>query len=188
MDRLSFTIYQPNNKKTWWTPDTIVFTLWLTIFGILWLFDGKQNTYSTTRTFLAVLGCVVTMYYLISSIWKYKPLNGVLDGTLIFDNNGFRVNDTTYQLSEINNIDFWFSDYYGEISSSGRSFNPKRLQGVGNYITFTDAENEENQIFFKLEGKHSYLSLSPFINAAVKAHKMQFKQAVDLLGIENVSI
>ncbi|SDT62547.1 hypothetical protein SAMN05216490_4413 [Mucilaginibacter mallensis] len=187
MDRISFTIFIPDGKKFHWTPNWIMLILWTITIGSFWIFDSFSSSNDEFRTIVAYCVGGLSIYFIIASFFTYKALNGTLDGEIIFENSAIIVNDETFELKDINALDFSFFDYYGKTTGSGRDFNPKMYQGVNNYVTFTDKFNQTHTIYFKMETEHSYLSLDTFINAAIKAKKLQFKRGIDLLGIENIS-
>ena len=187
MDRISFTIFTPDGKKFHWTPNLIVFGSWFITIGAFWIFDNPPSTDNEFRTLIACCVGFLSLYFLIASFFTYKPLNGTLNGKIIFGDTAIIVNDETFELKDINDLDFYFFDYYGKTTGSGRDFDPKMYQGVNNYVTFTDKLGQIHTIYLKMETEHSYLSLDTFINAAIKANKMQFQRGIDLLGIENIS-
>ncbi|HVS91118.1 MAG TPA: hypothetical protein VHE59_03735 [Mucilaginibacter sp.] len=188
MDRLSFDIYIPDGKKFHLTPDWTVFGLWFIAIGFSWAIDGVLPNSGDYRGYIALIVGLVTAYYLIASFFTYKPLNGRLEGELIFNNDDLTINGATYPIEDIYNLNFFFEDYYGKSTGTGRSFGPRRYQGVNNYISFTDKNNEDHIIYFQLKTEHSYLSLAPFINRAIKLNRMTVNSGIELLGIENVSI
>ena len=187
MDRISFTTFIPDGKKFHWTPNWIMFGLWASAIFLSWLLDYPHSPYNDLKGWVLICVGGLSLYFLIASFFTYKPLNGTLSGEIIFGDAAIIVNDETFELKDINDLDFYFFDYYGKTTGSGRDFDPKMYQGVNNYVTFTDKLNQTHTIYFKMETEHSYLSLDTFINAAIKAKKMQFQRGIDLLGIENIS-
>jgi hypothetical protein len=188
MDRISFDIFEPEKKRFHLTPNWIVFGLWFLAIGFLWLFDNILPDIGTVRGIVA--GCIflISMYYLIVSFATYKPLSGKLEGEIKFVDDCIIINGKSFDLKNISAIDFSFYDYYGKSSTYGRSFDPKLYQGVNNNISFIDNKNETHLVYFKMQTEHSYLSLAPFVNQAIKLNKMPFNRGIELLGIENVSI
>ena len=129
------------------------------------------------------------IHYIAASFFTYKSLNGTLAGEIEFENDRIVINNKTYELKNISNLDFGFNDYYGQNKPrTYKSANPVLSQGVNNYVTFTDASGETQTVYFKLATEHHYQELTPFINEAIKAKKMDFKRGIDLMGIENISI
>lgn len=186
MDRISFTIFIPDGKKFHLTPDWIVFGLWFISIGFFWQFDMYFPGHDEFRKTSAICVFLITMYYLVTSFFKYKPLNGTLSGKIIFEKNSVIVNDNVFELKDMKKIDFMFGDYFEERSSSGRNFNPKIYQGVSNSVSITDKTNQTQTIYFQMMGKHSYMSLYDFINEAVRLGVMSYLRAEDLIGDENV--
>jgi len=188
MDRTSFEIFEPDGKKYRWTPD-IAFVIFLLvplglhaafqnfISGISWLHDSLVF-YEIFCVVLAV-GCLFASYFL------REPLKGHITGELEFGNNFIKVNDDRFELKDITALDFVLSDYYGQMSIFGKTLNPIISQGVKNTVTFKDKDNQTHLINFRLMGEHSYLSLSDFINEAVKMGKLHIYRAEDLIGKEN---
>ncbi len=186
MDRISFTIFIPDGKKFHLTPDWIVFGLWLLVCGFFWQFDIYFPGHDEFRTVVAICLGLISLYYLITSFFKFQPLNGTLSGRIIFEKDSMVVNDKVFELKGIKKLDFAFGDYYEQRSGSGRGFSPKIYQGVRNSVTFTDSSDQTQTIYFQMMGKHSYMSLYDFINDAVRLGTMSYLRAEDLIGTENV--
>jgi hypothetical protein len=190
MEKVSFPIYISDGKKFHWSPDWILPPLMLIPLFILWIFDLKRNDplYSFLMTYIFIL-YPISILFLFASFFRHKPLNGTLKGEVMFEKDKIIADNITFELKDINNLDFWFFDYYGyKSNTSSKNFNPKIAQGINNYVSFTDGTGKEQQIFFQLKNKNQYKELAPFINEAIRLKKMQFKQGIDLVGIENVSI
>jgi hypothetical protein len=186
MDRLSFDIFIPEKKRFRLTPNFIVYSLWFSALGFLWALDGIPAI-KEVRGYVACVLVLISLYYLITAFFKYEPLRGILKGRLIFEGNAIVINDKTYELKDIKNIDFGFVNYYGELSTSFRgNFNPLISQGVNNFIKFTDGNNQPVQVYFRIQGKHGSKALYPFINDAVKFGAMTYYRAIDLIDVENV--
>lgn len=186
MDRISFTIFIPDEKKFHLTPNWIVYGLWFTTIGFFWLFDSYFPGHDEFRAVAAICVGLISLYFLITSFFKFEPLNGTLSGRIIFEKDSIVINDKTFELKDIKKLDFVFGDYYEERSGSGRGFSPKIYQGVRNSVTFTDATNQAQAVYFQMMGKHSYMSLYDFINEAVRLSAMSYLRAEDLIGAENV--
>jgi hypothetical protein len=189
---VSFPIYQPEEKRFRITPNWIVMGSWALTIIIGWLITDVFPVNNEIRSDWGIsygIVFIITIFFIITSFSTYEPLNGALNGEIKFNNDGIIVATKVFELKDIANLDFGFNDFYGQKIIRGyKSVNPILSQGVNNYVTFTDNNNEEQVIYFQLKAKDEYKSLSPFINEAIKLKKMQFKQGIDLVGIENVSI
>lgn len=189
MDKIEFEIFEPDGKKFHLTSNWLIFFLWiLTILPLFFLSNDYMNSIKTIICIWVGTVAAISIFLMINSYFAYMPLFGKLNGELVFENGNIIINGKTFKLSEINDIDFVINDFYGKYYRLSRDFNPKYAQGVDNYISFTDNLNQMHIIRFKLATEHHYESLSPFINDAVKAKKIQFNKAADIIGIENVSI
>jgi hypothetical protein len=191
MDKLTFAVFEPDHKFFRWTPNWIVVISYVLVIIMSWLLQGTSpvSTFNTIRDWLLVLTTGVSIYFIIASFWTYEPLEGKIEGEIEFEKDHIRVNDEVYELVEVSNIDFRFNNFYGEsLKRFYKSANGILSQGVNNSVIFTDKEGQTHQVYFRLDAKNEYQSFSPFINEAVRLKKMQFKQAIDAVGIENVSI
>lgn len=187
MDRISFDVFEPDKKKFQLTPNLIVYILWFLAIGFFWLLDGVFSIIIEIRAYVAWGVFLISLYYLITSFFKYEPLKGVIKGKIIFNNDAIIVNEKVYELKNIRDIDFGFINFYGELSAGWRgNFNPLLSQGVNNFIQFIDSDNHPVQVYFKIQGKHGSQALYPFINEAVKLGAMTYYRAIDLIDVENV--
>ena len=188
MDRVGFEIFEPDGKKFHWTPDWIIPPLWLVPILILWAVKGDDSG-PPGNLIMGYFICLflLTMYFMVASFFTYKPLNGVIKGEIIFEKDKIEIDDKTILLSDISALDFSFSDYYGQSNVAYHSLNPKLLQGVNNYVTFSDKQGDTKLIYFRARGPHSSDSLSEFINEAVKLKKMTYNRATDILGADAIT-
>src|SRR5271168_5295741 len=119
MDRLSFEIFEPEEKKFWLSPNWIVLILWSFTIFFLWVFDSVFPPHSTIRTVWLSFILVITLYYLISSFFLYKPLHGKINGEIEFQADRMIIKDKVFDLKNITSLDFSLGDYYEEISTLG---------------------------------------------------------------------
>lgn len=188
MDRISFDIFIPDQKKFHLTPNTIVYGLWFFTCAIFWLLNDFVRSHNTFRLFFLLAVGAISLYYLITSFFKYEALNGTMQGKIIFDNDSIVINDETYELRNISKLDFGFSSYFGQMSTGLRgNFNGLLSQGVGNFVEFKNSSNELIHVCFRIQGKHGPMSLYSFINEAVKVGAMSYYRAIDLIDVENVT-
>jgi len=186
MDRLSFDLFEPDKKWLHLTPNGIVFILWGVTIFFLWAFDSVLPAQSTGRSVWLAIVLLISFYYLITSFFKYRPLNGQINGKIIFQSESFTIGNKVFDLKDITSVDFGFADFYGKMSSNGRDFSPKFSQGVNNYISFTDDKNQPQKFYFRMMTKNSSITLHPFINEAVKRKAMSYDRAIELIDVENV--
>jgi hypothetical protein len=189
MDSVSFEAFEPDGKKFHWTHDWIVGALLIPLI-VSWIINGNNSGPAGDWQTLYVIGAfLVAMYFLLTSFFTYKSLNGTMCGEIIFKKDNIIVNDTTFLLNDLKELDFYFGDYYGEwVWTYAKSFNSKRSQGVNNYVIFTNNADESYQVSFRVQSEHGYQALAPFINEAVKLRKMDFKRASDLLGNDGIPV
>jgi len=136
----------------------------LVVFGFATMLTPIEIN-ETFRIFYILITFIVVLYFLITSLWSYQPLNGELKGELEFKQNSVIVNDQEFKISELNNIYLHYEDYFGERKHYIKGdLTQNLLQGVGNYISFSDASNIVHIYYFKIENKQDALDLSPFIN------------------------
>jgi len=188
MDRVAFEIFEPDGKKFRLTPNWIVLGLWAFSIAFLWLFDNVFPPHGSFRTCWLALVFLITMYYLISSFFRHRPLNGKITGKIEVQKDRLIINDEVFELKDMTGLDFQLSDFYDMQATLSRDFNPKISQGVANSVTFKDPSGKTHLIYFRLPGKHSYLSFSDFINEAINTKKMSYYRGLDLIGEENITI
>lgn len=149
MGPASFEIFEPAEKKFRLTPNWIVLITWSVTIFFFWVFDTAFPPHSDFRSIWLICVVLITLCYLVASFFTYKPLNGTIAGKIIFEIDSVVVNNKVFELRDINNLDFYFGDYYGKSASSGRDANAKLYQGVNNYVTFSEKNNDSYLIYFK---------------------------------------
>lgn len=192
MDNVSFPIYEPDGKGFHLTNNWIVFGLLgidIALGYLLSLLLPVNNEFRSDWQISYFLLFFLAIYFFIASYSSYEPLNGTIDVEVKFEKSRIIVDNMAFELQSISNLDFKFSDFYGQKNIRlNIDFNPALSQGVNNYVSFSDSNNEDQGCYFQLKNEQEFKSLSPFINEAIKLKKMNFKKGIDLLGIENVSI
>ncbi|MGZ3757158.1 MAG: hypothetical protein ACXVAY_17340 [Mucilaginibacter sp.] len=192
MDNASFPIYEPDGQSFHLTNNWIVFGLLGIdiVLGYLWsILLPANNEFRSDWQISYFLLFFLSIYYFIASYSSYEPLTGTVNGQVKFEKSRIIVDKKPFELQSISNLDFRLSDFYGKKSIRlSIDFNPRFSQGVNNYVSFLDSNNEDQGCYFQLKNEQEFKSLSPFINEAIKLKKMDFKQGIDLLGIENVSL
>lgn len=171
MDRITFEIFEPDGKKFKWTPDTIFAIFLLIPLGLhaaFQTFIADVSWLHDSLVFYEIFGAVAALGCLIASYFLREPLKGCITGELEFGKDFIKVNEDRFNLKDITGLDFVLSDYYGRLFTFGKTLNPIISQGIKNHVTFDDRGNQTHLINFRLMGEHSYLSLSDFINEAVK--------------------
>jgi hypothetical protein len=187
METISFKIYVPDGKFHL-TTTTIVFGVAILMCSVSWLAD-QYKSWEIIRNVILCIGVAVFFFFVVSSPFRYQVLAGEIKGEIVFTPDAIIVNNNEFKLQSVCDLDFVVRDYHGQrLQQRGRSFYPRLLQGVDNYVTFTDNKGQTQTIYFRLETEHHYQDLAPFINQAIKLKKMDFKRGIDLVGIENVSI
>jgi hypothetical protein len=187
MEKVSFPIYEPQKQPFRLTPNWIVAGLFILTITFFYVFNDYFSSRSEFRSDWLFLLVLITIGFLITSLFRYEPLNGIINGEIVFEESRIIVNEKVYELKNIKGIDFSFVNFYGERSIFARDFNPKLYQGVDNYISFTDNINQIQKIYFRQLAKNHYKELYPFINEAVRVGAMTYYRAIDLIDVENVT-
>lgn len=192
MDKVSFEIFEPEEKTFRFTPDRVIGILLLVPLLMLWVFNVNYKLGGVFGTIVTIyfIGVFVAAFFLFMfSFTFYKPLKGKLNGEIQFERDRIVVNGTFFQMQDIRDLDFNLGDYFGKKEIRlYTSVNPRLSQGVDNYVTFIDIKNQNQQIYFKIADPQGQILIAPFINEAIKMKKMEFKRGVDLIGIENINI
>lgn len=158
-----YVIFEPSTTKFNLNRNIIAYSL--VVFGFLTMLAPIEIN-ETFRIFYILITFIIFLYFLITSLWSYQPLNGELKGELEFKQDTVIVNDQEFKIAELNNIYLHYEDYFGEKKHYIKGNLTQNLrQGVKNYITFSDASNVVHIYYFKIENKEDASSLLPFINS-----------------------
>jgi len=186
MDRLSVDIFIPQETGFRLSPNRIVFGLWFITLVFLWLFDGFFPADSYLRGIIIGIDVFVSLFFLGQSYLSYEPLDGTIQGTIVFKSDSIVVNEKVYDLKMISKLDFAFNDYYGRMMYGTRGFNSRFSQGVDNFVEFKDSSQQTVRIYFRMQDKHGARAFYSFINDAVQCGAMSYYRAIDLIDVENV--
>ncbi len=157
-----YTIFEPSTTNFSLNRNIIAYSL--VFFGFATMLTPIEVN-ETFRIFYILITFVVFLYFLITNLWSYQPLNGELKGELEFKLNAVIINSQEFKIAELSNIYLHYEDYFGERKHYTKGDLTQNLrQGVGNYITFSDASNVAHIYYLKIENKEDALNLLPFIN------------------------
>lgn len=173
MIKASFDIFVPDGKKFHLTPNWIMTALWAVAILIMWPLDGFFKVYDTLQTMFVVVVFLLSLYYLVASLFKHEALNGTIEGKLEFDDYHMIIDGEVLELKNIDSINFVINDYYNQLKSITRSsFNPRLSLGVGNGVTYS-ANGESWMVYFQILNQNDGRDLYPFMKKAIRLGKMK---------------
>ena len=189
MEKHSFLIFEPDKNTESVSNETIIYSLWFLAIAIFYLSDNyvqSNNLIYWSRLFILITMVILSSYWGLVGLWKYKPLNGVYNGDLEFGEDYFKKNEEEIKLNDINKINIEIQDYHGmQTRTRGSAFSPGLSHGINNYIEYINLDGTSNKIFFKQSVRNQYRALRAFIISAIRLNKMSFLRGIDLLGIED---
>jgi len=170
IEPVTFDIFEPDPKKFRLSRNVIALSLTIVLLLYRWLNDSRDDSLIAP---LCLIWGITIFYFLISSIFLRKPLEGSFDGEVTFTHDAIIYKRSPYYLSEISAINFSFNDYYNKyiFSRPNNTLNPRRSQGVDNYVEFTVMHKDSYIIYFRLEDEDHHLLLEPFINECIRLNK-----------------
>ncbi|WP_395063986.1 hypothetical protein [Flavobacterium sp.] len=128
----SFQIFKSDNKTFHWDLNNFLLLLFLFVGFISIL---EINIISKIATTIAK--CIFLFIFILAivNIFRKKPLNGVLDGTIIFNQDNIILNDNIITLQEIKKIFLHANDYDGKTGVIIRvSLFPRISNGTNNLL------------------------------------------------------
>lgn len=202
MSEVKFPLFIKNQKnrlsRSFW-----IFSLCLGSLLILWLNQEFLNLELVEFIFYPIvwIGWLSYIFFLFYSMNEKEKLNGNFVGYLIFDLEKVIAGEKEFRLSEIQKLEFTFSDFDGMKWTNLRSPEPKVSNGVNNRATvkfkngtysdfyfYQDYEDEFEMkmrdllISFHLQDKISFLALIQYIGISDDYERIQeFKKELQIM-------
>jgi hypothetical protein len=176
MEDSKYQIFEQSEAKKIVSYNWIMFRIWafaLTFFWVTEKYFVPNDFYKGFKNTYLILAVLLSTYFLLVGLWSYKPLKGELRGYIEFKMDSIDIDNETFQLKNITQMDISNSDYYGRQTRGIRlDFSPGLSQGVNNYIEFTDTSGFYRKVYFKKTSKDQYKELSDFIILGIRAGKI----------------
>ncbi|MBD3584016.1 hypothetical protein [Flavobacterium selenitireducens] len=153
-------------------------------------------------TFLKIEGTLFEkiLYFTISAIFvsavilkiinlgKYLPLNGELDGYLIFKNDLVQIGDESFELDKIRSIKISNEDYIGRLFGSQKgNFGPALSNGTENFLSLIFMDNSTKKYQFELVRSDDFQKVRKTLIIYYIEGKMSYHELINVLGEKSES-
>lgn len=134
--KVKFKIYQ--NKKGFYLTNTLIVNSVFVICFLIFLIKYQVLSIKENNTFDKLVGyaAVGIIFYgilmKIIGIFRYKPLKGKFEGSLVLEMDKISINNQVYNLEDMQNIKVLNYDYYGKFKLERYDFEASLSQGVDN--------------------------------------------------------
>jgi len=146
----------------------------------------RINSISKIAENIAIGIILFTFILGFANIFRKKPLNGTLDGTIIFNPENLVINDLKIELHEINKIFLRVNDYEGKTQTIIRiSLFPRISNGTNNLLDLELKNGEKIKLFFQIEYESQVEELKPFVFSLIKNEIINFEKGIEWLQIDS---
>lgn len=176
----SFPIFKSDNKTFHWDINNILFVLIL-VFGFIKILNIGYISKIADKALIGVIIVGIVMF--VANIFRRKPLNGTLDGTVIFNANNILINDRKIEVTAIQKIFLRMDDYEGREfnSSKGVGLFPNISNGTNNLLDLELKTGEKIKLFFQMEYENQVEELRPFMVTLVQNNLIEVEKGIKWL-------
>lgn len=138
--------------------------------------------------FVPVLLCGHRILQIVMAGNKYRPLEGKLDGYIIFEKDVIRIDTVNYNLGDIASIEFKGRDYLGlEIGYSSMSnyFEEPLSQGVDNTLVLQMNDGRSVKTKFQVLKSCEFREIEDVMLHYYLNDKLSYLQTVEVLGLSS---
>ncbi|MEO5777734.1 MAG: hypothetical protein ABIQ27_12580 [Flavobacterium sp.] len=126
---------------------------------------------------------VISGFY---NLGKAKPLKGKLDGFLIFEMDKIKIQEETFTLEQIKNIEISNDDYYGKMNGSGRgNFGPALSNGTDNTLKLKLLSGELKTYSYEMYDGNDFQKVKNELMNYYLNGKIEFSNLAYVLGDRN---
>jgi hypothetical protein len=141
-------LFKPEEKINPWLLTLLL--LWF-VAMLLNILSSKFPSYENLNFWgiiFAIIAFLYSIFFAVRNFFAYEPTNGVFTGPLIIDFDKIACNTTIYTIYEIEKIAILNDCYRGNFNGEIRAWQPKRSNGLKNYIEIYKKDGSYMKYFF----------------------------------------
>ena len=178
------------NRRIYITPNNIVYSI-IAICSIPLLikyFILNNTNYETWDKTLTIIICLTFFLGVIYSFFKingYRTLKGELKGNLEFISNAIIINEQTYFIDKIKNIEISSFDFKGRFAWFKGNLDGNKSNGTENVLKITLIDNKVIKINFEQIHENQIFSEKEALINYCNSGKMNYLNLIDTLNIKD---
>lgn len=146
----------------------------------------RINSISKIAENIAIGIILFTFILGFANIFRKEPLNGLLDGTIVFNPESLVINNLRIELQEINKIFLRINDYEGKNQTIIRiSLFPRISNGTDNLLDLELKNGKKIKLFFQIKFENQVEELQPFVISLIKNEIINFEKGIEWLQIDD---
>ncbi|MFN3968306.1 hypothetical protein [Flavobacterium sp.] len=183
MAKNSFQIFKSDNKTFHWDINNILFVLIL-VFGFIKILNIGYISKIADKGLIGVI--IVGIILLIANIFRKKPLNGKLQGTLTFNSDHIEIDDRKIEINKLKKIFLRIDDYEGYSHPQTRAaLFPTISNGTNNLLELELKTGEKIKLFFQMEYENQVEELRPFMVTLVQNNIIEVEKGIKWLKMND---
>lgn len=181
-----FTIFTKSDKFHL-TKNKIIYSILFVCLLLIFMINGpgiiKKNFFSNlimSIFFITFFSGVILKFI---GFTENEPLNGKLEGFLIFEKDSIQIYDEIFPLQKIKNIEITNDDYNGKLTGISRgNFNGALSNGVKNYVKLYLYSGELKMCNYELYNSDDFQKMKLELIHYYTKGKFSFDNLANLLG------
>lgn len=138
-------IFTPENKINLWLLTLLLLWFFAALFNILY---SKFPSHENLNFWGIIIAFIYSFCFLIGNLFAHEPANGKFSGFLIIDSEKIICDDDIYTIYEIEKISILSYYFRGNYNGTTIAWQPKKSNGVKNYIEIFKKNGEHKKYFF----------------------------------------
>ena len=175
----TFYIFKNSNKVLYPTIGNILFITLIIVLNVNLGFD-QQNIFLRYLSAFLIL-CFIA--FIFTKSFRYKYIEGKLEGTISFNEISLEINNTPFQIIEIKNIFLRIDDFKGKTKSYKTTI--PMSNGTNNLLDLELINGKKIKLFFQIENEFQVEEIKPFIISLIRNKISTIDSALNWLQIDD---
>jgi len=171
------------SESFYWSTNKIYYCALIFLLGLGYLSYEYFNPAERIFQWLVVITLIIGLILKFKGFTQIEPVQGKLEGDLIFEKDSIIIDNVVYLLHEIKTIKISNDDYSGKlVNTSKGQIGPALSNGTYNWIIIFLQSGKSKKYFFELINSNDFQNVrSQLINYYLNG-KIEFLEVANVLG------
>ena len=180
------------SEKFSWSTNKIIYSVWFFCLAVLFvkerILNLESNLFDKIFQWTIVLTLMCGLATKLKGFTQIEPLNGKIDGFLIFDQQFIKVKNEVFPIETIRKIQISNEDYRGKLSRISKgNFGPALSNGTNNFIIIFFESGKTKKIKFELQNSNDFQIIRETLIDYHLIGKIDFWELAQVLGEKSTS-
>ena len=180
------------SEKFYWSTNKIIYSICFFCLALLFvkgkILNLESNLFDRIFQWTIVLTLICGLVTKFKGFTQIAPLNGKIDGFLIFEQQFIKVKDEVFPIETIRKIQISNEDYHGKLSRISKgNFGPALSNGTNNFIVIFFESGKTKRFQFELLNSNDFQNIRETLIDYHLIGKIDYWELAQVLGEKSTS-